>query len=415
MPCTKRLAKSKQAASGLSTAETETEVSSSSDDESLPLPPILIDADCVNRIFEFLEYAAVVRCAAVCSTWRSAVRAKLQEWSLVETEYGHAVRGTSGKAPGQFRCPGALAPLPGGGLALVDLHNNRIQCLSSCVTRAAASGAIRPIDVKSTFKALKDRSQPFRGPTSAVADGSGGLLVADSQSHSLFRLSSTGTVLATFGRHGSKADELCEPEGMALDEDGKLYIADSGNHRISVVSTRRGCPGSLSPITWFGGMGVGDGLLSMPYGVAVAKQEDGGLVYVADTGSNRLCVFTRSGNFVKSLGSSSGRSRLPGRMRCPRSLIAVHGHLIVVEESRLQVLALPNGEVRQVIEFGAGPDGIAPASSGSGARVFPSAQVLEEEEDRASLWGVAADSERVYVSDHQRNRLHVFRLKKKVV
>ena len=103
---------------------------------------------------------------------------------------------------------------------------------------------------------------------------------------------------------------------MALDEDGKLYIADSGNHRISVVSTRRGCPGSLSPITWFGGMGVGDGLLSMPYGVAVAKQEDGGLVYVADTGSNRLCVFTRSGNFVKSLGSSSGRSRLPGRMRC---------------------------------------------------------------------------------------------------
>ena len=58
---------------------------------------------------------------------------------------------------------------------------------------------------------------------------------------------------------------------------------------------------------------------------------------------------------------------------------------------------------------------MAPASSGSGARVFPSAQVLEEEEDRASLWGVAADSERVYVSDHQRNRLHVFRLKKKVM
>ena len=143
----------------------------------------------------------------------------------------------------------------------------------------------------------------------------------------------------------------------------------------------------------------------------------------ADTLGSRVCVFTRAGKFVRTLGARAarfGRPRAPGSFHLPRNVAIVRGHLLVVEDCRLQVLTLM-GEVRQVIEFAAS-DGLAPACAGTGVRVShadeptskPSSPQSAEgarEEGPAQLWGIAADSERVYVSDAARHRLHVFNLR----
>ena len=409
---------------------------------------------------------------AVCTAWRRAAREKLQEWSIIETEgKSHAVRGLKGKSMGKLRAPSSIAVLPDRSIGVVDFHNRRIQVLAPAAMELESSSshsadgscprvAFRASDI---VKTLVAGTSPFVGPTSAIADGRGHLLVADNQTHTLYRLAldgeRAGTVLARSGGHGRERDQLWDPEGLALDEDGLLYVADSGNHRVVVFKTRPDSSGSaspggssdgggvrsggggedgedggalassgasgeeLTPLRSFGKMGFGDGQLSSPYGVAVAPRADGGHVYVADTLGSRICVFDRSGLFIRSIGqraSGPERARAPGAFHLPRSLCVVRGHLIVVEERRLQVLTL-DGSVRQIIEFGAGPDGLAPAVASSGVHAgLPPAPASPTHaggdgppvDDEAGLWGVAADDERVFVSDSRRHRLHLFKLKR---
>jgi len=77
------------------------------------------------------------------------------------------------------------------------------------------------------------------------------------------------------------------PHGIAVDASGTLYIADSGNHTIrmispaGVVTTIGGLPGYAGS-----GEGVGDrALFYQPYGIAV---DSSGTIYVADTHNQRI-------------------------------------------------------------------------------------------------------------------------------
>jgi sugar lactone lactonase YvrE len=86
--------------------------------------------------------------------------------------------------------------------------------------------------------------------------------------------------------------ELYQPYGVAVDSGGNLYIADSGNERIRKVAPS----GTISTVAGNGTQGYsGDGglatsaELSYPYGVAV---DSGGNLYIADTGNDRIRMVT---------------------------------------------------------------------------------------------------------------------------
>jgi uncharacterized protein (TIGR03663 family) len=99
-----------------------------------------------------------------------------------------------------------------------------------------------------------------------------------------------------------KSDEvLAQPDlnsarGIAIDRDGNVYIADSLNHRIVVISPQG------EQLRVIGRLGNGDGQLNEPSGVAV---DDQGNVYVADTWNSRVAKFRADGTFVKSWGTST--------------------------------------------------------------------------------------------------------------
>ena len=95
--------------------------------------------------------------------------------------------------------------------------------------------------------------------------------------------------LSSFGEFGSGAGQLSAPKQMAVASDGDVYVADSGNDRISVFA------GDGSFLRTFGG-----GQLSQPGDVAL---DGSGRAFVADSGHNRVAVFGGSGEFLFAFGT----------------------------------------------------------------------------------------------------------------
>ena len=83
------------------------------------------------------------------------------------------------------------------------------------------------------------------------------------------------------------------PHGLAVDGAGRVYVADSGNQRIQVFT-----PDGEYIREW-GGYGEKQGRFVWPRGVAI---DASGRVYVADSGNARIQKFTASGQFVAKWG-----------------------------------------------------------------------------------------------------------------
>lgn len=131
----------------------------------------------------------------------------------------------------------------------------------------------------------------FSGPQRLHLDG-GSLLIADSLNHAVRRLDLESGEVSTVAGIGVAGDEgdggpadqaaLNTPTGVATDEAGNIYIADSGNHRVRVVSP----DGRIAAFAGQGTSGYGgdqgpatEALLNWPADVALGPD---GAVYVAD-------------------------------------------------------------------------------------------------------------------------------------
>ncbi len=88
------------------------------------------------------------------------------------------------------------------------------------------------------------------------------------------------------------SEGLALPSDVAIGSNGRVYVVDSGNHRIAVFE-RNG-----KRITTFASRGNGPGQLRDPVGIGI---DHAGLVYVADKGNRRIQIFSAEGKFVRSL------------------------------------------------------------------------------------------------------------------
>jgi hypothetical protein len=99
------------------------------------------------------------------------------------------------------------------------------------------------------------------------------------------------TAIGVFGD-----DLLHRPEGIAAHPDGRVWVADTGNHRV----VRLFNPGDrLIRRGIIGGQGEGPGQFRSPSDVAVDSQ---GRLYVADTGNSRIQVFDADGRLKRLIG-----------------------------------------------------------------------------------------------------------------
>ncbi|MDR3738541.1 MAG: SMP-30/gluconolactonase/LRE family protein [Terracidiphilus sp.] len=126
------------------------------------------------------------------------------------------------------------------------------------------------------------------------------VLVYDADTLKLLRRIGTGGknhFLTTPGDFGA-------PEGVAVDADGNVYVADTLNNRVEIFDA----DGNF--ISEFGKHGDGPGYFARPKGIAVDAD---GHIWVADQMQDRLQAFNRDGQLLTYIGI--GHGELPGQFK----------------------------------------------------------------------------------------------------
>lgn len=156
----------------------------------------------------------------------------------------------------------------------------------------------------------------FSLPADVAIDGSGNLYVADSGNDTIRKITANGVATTLAGLPGSSGStdgigsmaRFNNPQGVAVDGAGNVYVADTYNHTIrkitadGVVSTLAGLAGHNGAIDGAGSAA----LFNRPWDVAT---DNAGNIFVADSYSHRIRKVTPAGVVTTFAGSSeSGNS-----------------------------------------------------------------------------------------------------------
>jgi len=231
--------------------------------------------------------------------------------------------------------------------------------------------------------------------------------------------------LDQFGQDGSRSGEFRRPQGIAVDGRGRIYVADTENHRIQVfdpatfklnekfpsfvwgsrclLRTGEGCrdPDGGGPLV------PGDGQFDGPTDIAI---DAAGNIYVVDSGNHRIQKFDSTGKF---LGKWGTRGSGDGQFEFPIGIaLDSSGRFAYVTDKgnhRIQKFDVSSSPVRFVTKWGSecnltvtpptgrclDPDGAGPLQVGDGQFFEPQAVVVD-------------GAGNVYVSDTGNHRIQKF-------
>lgn len=160
--------------------------------------------------------------------------------------------------------------------------------------------------LSSNSEPLSAREVELREPSGVTVGPQGEVYIAERSGHRIYRVTSSGFIerVAGTGQPGLAKDgepfltsPLREPTALAFGPDGRLYVAETGNHRILALdfSSQKlsvvlgtGKPGSASPE----GKPPKGVTLEGPEGLAIDAT---GTLFVADTGNHRVLKLTPQG------------------------------------------------------------------------------------------------------------------------
>lgn len=126
--------------------------------------------------------------------------------------------------------------------------------------------------------------------------------------------------LACYGQFGSAPGEFNRAEGICVDAQDRLYVADSCNHRVQVFTS----DGKF--LREFGKPGSAPGELSYPYDV---KVDAAGNVFVCEFGNSRIQVFDGAGKSIEIIGGAGAH---PGQFNNPWGIaLDSHGNIYVAD------------------------------------------------------------------------------------
>ena len=251
----------------------------------------------------------------------------------------------------QLQSPSSLAFDATGQLYILETRSGHLEIWTlrdEALTRAADLGPSRAA-----------APNIYRAPIGGLVIAQDGTIyVADRAESVVWRITPggkpeiyAGTGVAGLGgeRVAATGAELWGPVGLALDQRGNLFIADSGNNRIRKVDTRGIITTVAGSGTYYGDSGDGgpatEARLSFPFGVAVGRR---GSIYIADTGNNRLREVTPSGTILALAGSGQGGFSGDGGPAIEAELLAPEavsldkaGDLLVADTGNHRIRELP--------------------------------------------------------------------------
>lgn len=192
--------------------------------------------------------------------------------------------------PGSFDTPSGLALDKDGNVIVAETGANRVRRIApdGTVTTIAGSGAVGYRD----GPAAEAR---FNGPIGVAVDDEGNVYVADSYNDRIRLITADGQVRTVAGQNApgfadgqGRVAAFDTPTGIALDRDGILLVADSGNDAIRKV----GWDGRVSTLAH---SDPGDSNGALKGVIGLARTWDG-FVYAASYQRGRLVQISPAGD-----------------------------------------------------------------------------------------------------------------------
>ncbi len=184
--------------------------------------------------------------------------------------------------------PSGVAVDAMGNIYVTDWNNDLIRKISPEGKIITIAGSRKPGAVDGS-----GAKASFYLPAGIVADSTGNIYVSDSYNNMIRKITPDGMVTTLAGQKkkgaldgkGTAASFL-HPEGIALDNQSNIIVADMGNNKIRKITP----DGIVTTIAGSGLRGAADGpdttaSFNRPYGVAVDKK---GNIYVADFQNNKI-------------------------------------------------------------------------------------------------------------------------------
>jgi len=281
----------------------------------------------------------------------------------------------------RFSDPYGVAIGPRGAIYVADGGEaNRIRVVQSDGAVSTLAGG------KEGFVDGLGTAAAFNTPSAIALDHLGNLYVADTGNHAIRRIAPGGavTTLAGNGSPGyadgiGRAAQFNGPVGIAVDDAGIVYVADTYNDRIRRIAQ----DGTVTTLAGTGKPNLFDGpgtAAAFDTPSALAVDHDGNL-YIADTGNNAVRRLRPDGT-VDTLALPPEAERRPALRRPVGLAVTRDGYLYIVASAGGRILQMtPTGEFRPLEDadrplepngFGSdgtvqlnGPRGIAVARDGS--------------------------------------------------
>ncbi len=214
----------------------------------------------------------------------------------------------------RFNSPTGVATDSGGNVYVADRNNSTIRKITPAgVVTTLAGSALLIGSADGTGSAAR-----FNFPT-GVATDSGNVYVADTEAHTIRKITSAGLVTTLAGSAGlsgsadgtGSAARFYHPTGVATDSGGNIYVAEYLNHAIrkitpaGVVTTLAGSAGLIGSADGTGSAAR----FNFPTGVAT---DSGGNVYVADQFNHTIRKITPAAVVTTLAGSAGLRGNADG-------------------------------------------------------------------------------------------------------
>jgi sugar lactone lactonase YvrE len=217
--------------------------------------------------------------------------------TVVSTLAGNGTRGfANGPGPSaRFNFPFSLVVDATGNIFVAESDNNQVRKITPDGTVSTFAG-----DTASGYVDAKGKDARFYSPGGIAIDSNGNLYVTDYSNQRIRKITPDGTVSTLAGsgsggyKDGAAADaQFYEPQGIAIDRAGNIYVSEGGNNTIRKITPDR----IVSTLAGNKAAGYKDAAGTAaqfinPLGIAT---DSTGNVYVADWGNHRIRKISPAG------------------------------------------------------------------------------------------------------------------------
>lgn len=275
---------------------------------------------------------------------------------------------------------GAFAFDSAGALFAVDKAENAVYQIGAVGTRTLIAGGNTVPQTGPSFADGVGAAARFFGPQGIAIDSDGIIYVADTDNHVIRKVTRQGAVTTLAGqpnKFGSadgigSAAQFFAPSAIAVDKSGNVYVAELGNYAIRKI-TPAGAVTTLAGSPALPGSLDGAGAAARFADIGSIAVNEAGVLFVADVTNRAIRRVSPEGNVTTIAGAMRSTGSIDATGMAAR--FSSPGQLAIDATDSVYVVDTNNATIRKILPSGvvttlAGTSGVQGAFDGSGANAI---------------------------------------------